>query len=203
MNHSVYPADINKSAVACDWLNNTREAVAHCDGLPNLILCRLALLLEHAADRAYRSAASSDFDNAEGNLLTLQILKGFTAGSGCLRSGDENANIIGISHNAALNNILNKACNDLSGILGGNYIVPTGNSIVTTLWKHCGSFLVINLHNDKIKLITRLYLVHKLYIGIRRILVRCNISGDTSADVHRNFSGVNSNNRTFDLLVAR
>ena len=71
VHHSVNAAYINKCAVAGERLNYACETVAHGDIFPNLILCRLALLLEHTADRAYRSAASADFNNAEGNLLTL------------------------------------------------------------------------------------------------------------------------------------
>ena len=202
VNHSVHAADVDECAVVGKRLDGAGILLTDLSLCPESFLSGLSLLLEDGTDGADSSSlVVVDLDDAELDVLSQKAVKRLAARCGCKRTGDENANAVGNSDNAALDNIGDNAFEDLIGLSRVSDIAPCLHSVITALGKHNGALCIVGLHDDKADLVAYLELLLRVSGRICAVLVHGDIAGMLSADVDLDLCGREAHDDTGDLLV--
>ena len=191
MDHAVHTADIHEGAVGSEGLDNALILHAHLDGLPDLGLSLLAGLVQQGLDRANDTVALRvDFGNAQLLSGLHQRIKGRLAGQTSLAGGDEHADALDQSHDAALILIHNDALHGLLALHSGLQNFPVLHGIQTLLGKHDPAFHIIHTDNKGFHFIAHMDIVSHHVSGIVGQLGGGNITRLLDAQINGNVSCV-------------
>ena len=166
MNHAVYAANIDKSAVTGQGLYNTMILLADFHLVPELLNTLTALRLGNAADGTDNTFPGTvDLGDAQTHVFVKELGKLGLTGQIGLAGRDKHADAGYVHHNAALVLFGHSTFENCIALNGFFHIGPCLGGIEAALGEHRRAFHVVNTNNDCFDRITDLNGILDLHSG--------------------------------------